>query len=113
MIAVARGNSGTLSRQTPPPQTAPSSSSAAPPAADPGGKPSLISKESLDLLGKVDPGASGDEANHGEFPGADARAKREAGADLVQVYTGLIYRGPALVPECARALRQAATPSRR
>ena len=34
----------------------------------------------------------------------DARAKIEAGADLVQVYTGLIYRGPALVPACASAL---------
>lgn len=27
----------------------------------------------------------------------DARAKLEAGADLVQVYTGLVYRGPGLV----------------
>ncbi len=35
----------------------------------------------------------------------DARAKRDAGAALVQVYTGLIYRGPALVGEMARALR--------
>ncbi len=35
---------------------------------------------------------------------ADARAKIEAGADLVQIYTGLIYRGPALVTEAARAL---------
>jgi dihydroorotate dehydrogenase len=41
----------------------------------------------------------------GVLSGADARSKRAAGADLVQVYTGLIYRGPALVPECARALR--------
>ncbi|MEY4752649.1 MAG: hypothetical protein RJA44_324, partial [Pseudomonadota bacterium] len=41
----------------------------------------------------------------GVLSGADAQAKRAAGADLVQVYTGLIYRGPALVPECARALR--------
>lgn len=35
---------------------------------------------------------------------ADALAKRTAGADLVQVYTGLIYKGPALVMESARAL---------
>jgi dihydroorotate dehydrogenase len=35
----------------------------------------------------------------------DARAKRAAGADVVQIYTGLIYRGPALVADCARALR--------
>jgi dihydroorotate dehydrogenase len=40
----------------------------------------------------------------GVFGAADARAKRAAGADLVQAYTGLIYRGSALVPECARAL---------
>ncbi len=36
---------------------------------------------------------------------ADALAKRRAGADVVQIYTGLIYRGPGLVQECARALR--------
>jgi dihydroorotate dehydrogenase len=35
----------------------------------------------------------------------DAQAKIEAGASLVQLYTGLIYRGPALVQECAAALR--------
>ncbi|MBI5271983.1 MAG: quinone-dependent dihydroorotate dehydrogenase [Burkholderiales bacterium] len=40
----------------------------------------------------------------GVMSAADARAKREAGADLVQIYTGLIYRGPALVPEAASAL---------
>lgn len=40
----------------------------------------------------------------GVLSGADARAKLEAGADLVQVYTGLIYRGPALVREAAAAL---------
>ena len=36
---------------------------------------------------------------------ASARSKLDAGADLVQVYTGLIYRGPALVPEAAAALK--------
>jgi dihydroorotate dehydrogenase len=40
----------------------------------------------------------------GVLSGADARAKIAAGADLVQVYTGLIYKGPALVSDCARAL---------
>jgi len=35
---------------------------------------------------------------------AGARARRAAGADLLQVYTGFIYRGPALVGECAAAL---------
>lgn len=40
----------------------------------------------------------------GVMSGADARAKRDAGADLVQIYTGLIYKGPDLVRECAQAL---------
>jgi dihydroorotate dehydrogenase len=40
----------------------------------------------------------------GVMSGADARAKLDAGADLVQLYTGLVYRGPALVGEAARAL---------
>ena len=43
----------------------------------------------------------------GVMSGADAVAKLGAGADLVQVYTGLIYRGPALVCEAARALSEA------
>jgi dihydroorotate dehydrogenase len=37
--------------------------------------------------------------------GGDAQAKIAAGADLVQIYTGLIYRGPELVSEAARSLR--------
>lgn len=36
----------------------------------------------------------------------DAKAKMDAGASLVQLYTGLIYHGPALVKECAAALRK-------
>lgn len=40
------------------------------------------------------------------LPASSARAKIEAGADLVQIYTGLIYKGPALVSDCARALAQ-------
>ena len=40
----------------------------------------------------------------------DARAKLAAGADLVQIYTGLIYQGPALVAQAARALAQGPTP---
>ncbi|RZJ02282.1 MAG: quinone-dependent dihydroorotate dehydrogenase, partial [Haliea sp.] len=42
----------------------------------------------------------------GIFSGADAVSKIEAGADVVQIYTGLIYRGPDLVAESARALKQ-------
>jgi dihydroorotate dehydrogenase len=33
----------------------------------------------------------------------DAAERRAAGADLVQLYTGFIYRGPALIAEAARA----------
>ncbi len=40
----------------------------------------------------------------GILSGADAKEKIDAGATLVQIYTGLIYRGPDLVAECARAL---------
>ena len=42
----------------------------------------------------------------GILSGADAAAKIEAGADAVQIYTGLIYQGPALVREAAEAIRQ-------
>jgi dihydroorotate dehydrogenase len=42
----------------------------------------------------------------GVLSGADAKAKIAAGADLVQIYTGLIYKGPALVREAAQALRR-------
>lgn len=44
----------------------------------------------------------------GVLSGADARAKQAAGADLVQIYSGLIYRGPALIQECITALAQTA-----
>ena len=42
----------------------------------------------------------------GILSGSDAREKIMAGASLVQLYSGLIYRGPDLVNECATALRQ-------
>ena len=42
----------------------------------------------------------------GVMSAADARAKRDAGADLVQIYTGLIYKGPQLVQDCAEALKR-------
>jgi dihydroorotate dehydrogenase len=40
----------------------------------------------------------------GVMRGADAVEKIAAGASLVQLYTGLIYHGPALVGACRRAL---------
>ncbi len=39
----------------------------------------------------------------GILSGADAVEKLQAGASLVQVYTGLVYRGPALVAEIVKA----------
>ncbi|WP_427851801.1 quinone-dependent dihydroorotate dehydrogenase [Stenotrophomonas acidaminiphila] len=38
--------------------------------------------------------------------GADAVAKMSAGATLVQCYSGLIFRGPALIGECVDAIRR-------
>ena len=43
----------------------------------------------------------------GILSGADANDKLAAGASLVQLYTGLIYRGPGLVAECVRTLATA------
>ena len=40
----------------------------------------------------------------GILSGDDAVEKIAAGAQLVQLYSGLIYRGPALVSECVRSL---------
>jgi dihydroorotate dehydrogenase len=42
----------------------------------------------------------------GILSGADAAEKILAGASLVQIYSGLIYRGPALVSECCAAIRK-------
>jgi dihydroorotate dehydrogenase len=53
---------------------------------------------------------------HGKVPiigvggiveGEHAQEKIEAGASLVQIYSGMIYRGPALIGDCIRALREA------
>ena len=44
----------------------------------------------------------------GILSAADAVEKITAGASLIQIYTGLIYRGPQLISECARALRHSA-----
>jgi dihydroorotate dehydrogenase len=42
----------------------------------------------------------------GILSGRDAQEKVAAGASLIQVYSGLIYRGPKLISECAAALRE-------
>jgi dihydroorotate dehydrogenase len=41
----------------------------------------------------------------GIVSGADAAAKIAAGASLVQFYSGMTYRGPALIRECIEAIR--------
>jgi dihydroorotate dehydrogenase len=41
----------------------------------------------------------------GIMRGADARAKMDAGASLVQLYSGLIYAGPGLVLDAAAAIK--------
>ena len=40
----------------------------------------------------------------GVMRGEDALERIDAGADLIQIYTGLIYRGPDLVRDIASAL---------
>ncbi len=42
----------------------------------------------------------------GVMSAADAQAKIAAGADLIQIYTGFIYKGPELVTDVARALKR-------
>ena len=42
----------------------------------------------------------------GVMSASDAVSKIKAGADVVQIYTGLIYRGPALVNEAAIAIKK-------
>lgn len=42
----------------------------------------------------------------GILSGADAVKKFAAGASLVQVYSGLIYRGPELIGDCVEAIRR-------
>ncbi len=48
----------------------------------------------------------------GILDGADAAAKIEAGASLVQIYSGFIYRGPALIAEAADAIASLAVEAR-
>ena len=42
----------------------------------------------------------------GILSGADAATKAAAGATLVQFYSGMVYRGPALIGECVEAMRR-------
>lgn len=57
---------------------------------------SLIARGRLVLIG-----------TGGVFTGADAFAKIQAGASLVQLYTSFVYHGPALIPRIKTELRAA------
>jgi dihydroorotate dehydrogenase len=59
----------------------------------------VLSKLAFELQGHVPLIGVG-----GIMGAADARAKIEAGASLVQLYTGFVYRGPALIAEARSAL---------
>ncbi len=45
----------------------------------------------------------------GIMNGSDAAARMAAGASLVQIYTGLVYGGPALIRDCARTIKDKAS----
>lgn len=47
----------------------------------------------------------------GILSGADAAEKIQAGASLVQIYSGLIYRGPQLIGEACAAIRNLKCPA--
>ena len=47
----------------------------------------------------------------GIVQGRDAAEKFAAGASLVQLYTGLVYRGPQLIGECVQQIRDAHRPA--
>ncbi len=60
----------------------------------------VVRKLAAALAGEVPIIAAG-----GVMDGAKAKAKLAAGAQLVQIYSGLIYRGPELVKDCVTATR--------
>jgi len=61
----------------------------------------VVRKLAAALAGEVPIIAAG-----GVVDGAKAKAKLDAGAQLVQIYSGLIYRGPGLVKDCVAATRR-------
>jgi dihydroorotate dehydrogenase len=63
----------------------------------------VVRKIARTLAGEVPIIAAG-----GVVDGAKAKAKLDAGAQLVQIYSGLIYRGPGLVKDCVAATCAAA-----
>ena len=45
-------------------------------------------------------------ASGGIFTGADAKEKLDAGASLLQVWTGFIYEGPGIVKRICKTLNK-------
>lgn len=60
----------------------------------------VVRKLAAALAGEVPIIAAG-----GVVDGVKAKAKLEAGAQLVQIYSGLVFRGPELVKDCVAATR--------
>jgi dihydroorotate dehydrogenase len=60
----------------------------------------VVRKLAATLAGEVPIIAAG-----GVVDGTKAKAKLEAGAQLVQIYSGLVFRGPQLVKDCVTATR--------
>jgi dihydroorotate dehydrogenase len=77
-----------------------------PAAIEPGGLSGRPLRErALEIAGELR-AAAGDRVvigSGGIGSGADARALREAGADLVQLWTGMIYAGPGLIGDAVSA----------
>lgn len=90
----------------------PPSVSALPAAAEKGGlsgKPlAPLALDMLRALRKRLPKQTALVSVGGVMDGEDAQARIEAGADLVQIYTGLIYGGPCLPRQIVQTLRRAA-----
>ena len=69
------------------------------------GKP--LQKRSTEIVNHIFEKTKGEMpviASGGIFTGADAKEKFDAGASLVQVWTGFIYEGPAIVKSICRSL---------
>jgi dihydroorotate dehydrogenase len=102
--ALAAGIDGFIATNT----TLSRSGARSPAAAEAGGlSGALLAEGAAAALGRMAQRIAGRAlivAAGGILDGEGARARRAAGADLVQLYTGLVYRGPGLVGETARAL---------
>ncbi|WP_028534883.1 quinone-dependent dihydroorotate dehydrogenase [Paludibacterium yongneupense] len=63
----------------------------------------LLSTRVIALLARELDGALPIIGTGGIMSGKDAAEKMAAGANLIQIYSGLVYRGPKLVAECIKA----------